>query len=90
MTISFWVYFGEGVLGSDWNGNEENSMMQTARNILLQLVRVLQKKCTWPPQEELRSWTKGTSLFLSPYLRRYDHLTFGADQKETFSAFVQR
>lgn len=64
MTISFWVYFGEGVLGSDWNGNEENSMMQTARNILLQLVRVLQKKCTWPPQEELRSWTKGTSFLI--------------------------
>jgi hypothetical protein len=69
MTISFWVYFGEAVLDSNWNGDEDNSMMQTARSILLQLVRVLQKKCTWPPQEELQTWTKGSFLFYSsPWL----------------------
>lgn len=59
MTTSFWVYFSEAILDSDWNGDESNAMMQTAHDILVQLVTVLRRKCSWPPQEELRGWTKG-------------------------------
>lgn len=59
MTTSFWVYFSEAILDSDWNGDESNAMMRTAHDILVQLVAVLQRKCSWPPQEELRGWTKG-------------------------------
>ncbi|KAF8305820.1 hypothetical protein DL93DRAFT_2065964, partial [Clavulina sp. PMI_390] len=59
MTTTFWVFFSEHVLDSDWFGDDTNPSRNRARDILVSLIKVLHQKTRWPAPEELKGWTKG-------------------------------
>lgn len=80
MTLGFWYLFQEALWGGDFGYDSDSSIppankrdaeqMNVAKAVYSELVKVLQRKVTWPPRSVLQTWPKGEkhSRFLDAIL----------------------
>lgn len=69
MTLGFWYLFQEALWGGDLEYDSDSSIppankreaeqMNVAKAVYSELMKVLQRKVTWPPKSELQTWPKG-------------------------------
>jgi hypothetical protein len=56
MVLPFWYLLEEALLDADYVGDQNGELWGVAKAIYLQLVRILQRKVTWPAEP---GWAKG-------------------------------
>ncbi|KAF8331847.1 armadillo-type protein, partial [Cantharellus anzutake] len=57
MTTSFWTYFGEALLDSEFMSDPSASETVMAKGVFAKLVDILVRKCTWPSSSDLSDWS---------------------------------
>ena len=73
MTLGFWYLFQEALWGGDLEYDSDSSIppankregdqMNVAKAVYSELVKVLQRKVTWPQKSELQAWPRGEIYF---------------------------
>lgn len=73
-TLGFWYLFQEALWGGDPDydsdttvppstNKREGEQMTVAKAVYSELVKVLQRKATWPPKSILQGWPRGKSIY---------------------------